>query len=242
MSTAVERIMRERGDLNCFHEPFIYYYYLCLGVKSLPHFDIDTTQPSNFGEIVEHLKKHATTNPIFFKDMSYYVVPEIFQHNELSKLITHMFLIRDPRKSILSYHKLDSEIRCDEVGIEAQWRHVEWIQATAGITPIVVEAETIQYNPQKTMNTLWGKLNLPFVHQAFKWQTDETPQDWKQVAGWHQSVSTSTGINETQQESDMQIQSKFDEIAKTAPQLKKYLKHHWPYYQRLKEIAITPSE
>ena len=27
MSTAIERIMRERGDLDCLHEPFLHYYY-----------------------------------------------------------------------------------------------------------------------------------------------------------------------------------------------------------------------
>ncbi|MCO5125978.1 MAG: hypothetical protein M9957_01250 [Rhodobacteraceae bacterium] len=26
MSTAIERIMRERGDLDCLHEPFMYDY------------------------------------------------------------------------------------------------------------------------------------------------------------------------------------------------------------------------
>jgi hypothetical protein len=26
MSTAIERVMRERGDLDCAHEPFLYDY------------------------------------------------------------------------------------------------------------------------------------------------------------------------------------------------------------------------
>ena len=28
MSTAFERIMRARGDLDCLHEPFMYDYYI----------------------------------------------------------------------------------------------------------------------------------------------------------------------------------------------------------------------
>ena len=28
MSTATERIMRERGDFDCLHEPFMYHYYI----------------------------------------------------------------------------------------------------------------------------------------------------------------------------------------------------------------------
>jgi hypothetical protein len=28
MSTVIERVMRERSDLDCLHEPFLRYYYL----------------------------------------------------------------------------------------------------------------------------------------------------------------------------------------------------------------------
>lgn len=50
MSTATERIMRERGDFECLHEPFLYYYYEHLGKKSLPHFDADANHPREFDE------------------------------------------------------------------------------------------------------------------------------------------------------------------------------------------------
>ncbi len=39
MSTAIERIMRERGDFDCLHEPFLHYYYLQKTRKSLRHFN-----------------------------------------------------------------------------------------------------------------------------------------------------------------------------------------------------------
>lgn len=41
MSTATERIMRERGDLRCFHEPFMYLYYVGDEIKEMPHFEAD---------------------------------------------------------------------------------------------------------------------------------------------------------------------------------------------------------
>ena len=44
MSTATERIMRERGDCQCFHEPFMYYYYVHCGERQFPHFDVDPDQ------------------------------------------------------------------------------------------------------------------------------------------------------------------------------------------------------
>jgi len=230
--------MRERGDLHCFHEPFIHYYYVHLGVKKLSHFDADTNQSTEFDDIVNNLKQHALSEPVFFKDMSYYVVPKIFESEDLVNLIKHVFMIRDPRKSILSYYKLDTDIICDEIGLEAQWRHLEWIRNATGTTPVVLEAETIQQDPQKTMSILWEKLNLPFVERAFEWQNNETPEDWQQVAGWHETASSSTAIEPTQLENESDIQMRFDKVAKDAPQLKQYLEHHWPYYQRLKNLAL----
>ena len=47
MSTAMERIMRERGDCRCFHEPFICDYYVHRAVRSLPLFDVDPDQPAH---------------------------------------------------------------------------------------------------------------------------------------------------------------------------------------------------
>ena len=40
MSTATERIMRERGDLDCAHEPFMYDYYVHRKRRVMPHFDV----------------------------------------------------------------------------------------------------------------------------------------------------------------------------------------------------------
>jgi hypothetical protein len=50
MSTAIERVMRERGDFDCLHEPFLRCYYLMRVNlervnKPLPHFDSELEHP-----------------------------------------------------------------------------------------------------------------------------------------------------------------------------------------------------
>src|SRR3546814_286857 len=121
MSTATERIMRERGDLACFHEPFMYYYYVHRGIRRFPHHEIDAAYPTAFDAIWRMLYDAAVTRPVFFKDMAYYVMPEILSHPALGRAIRHVFLIRDPRRSIVSYHRIDPELRLDEIGLEAEW-------------------------------------------------------------------------------------------------------------------------
>ena len=70
MSTAVERIMRERGDLTCFHEPFMYDYYLNRSPRKMPQFEPEEDQHRTYAETWDLILDAAEQGPVFFKDMS----------------------------------------------------------------------------------------------------------------------------------------------------------------------------
>ena len=61
MSTATERIMRERGDLDCAHEPFMYDYYVHRQVRKMPHFDVQDGHPTSYGAIRDMLLARGET-------------------------------------------------------------------------------------------------------------------------------------------------------------------------------------
>ena len=103
MSTAIERIMRERGGLDCAHEPFTYDYYVGRRVHAMPLFDADPDQPTSYEAIRDQLLTRAEAPPVFFKDMSYYVVPRIFDDPGFAARLTNCLPIRDPIQSIPSY-------------------------------------------------------------------------------------------------------------------------------------------
>jgi hypothetical protein len=129
MSTAIERIMRERGDFDCLHEPFLHYYYLeRSGGKPLPHFDTEQDHPQSYAGTRDLILQRAEKAPLFAKDMSYYVMPEILRDEKFCRRVRHCFLIRNPLHSILSYYKLDSDVGLDEIGLEAQWRQLQGLQ------------------------------------------------------------------------------------------------------------------
>jgi len=234
--------MRERGDFTCFHEPFIYYYYVYLGKKPLPHFEIDPLQPTDFDAVLARLTDAAKSNPVFFKDMSYYVMPEIFTRDDVARRITHTFLIRDPRKSIVSYYKLDPTLELDEIGLESQWRHLNWVREITGTTPAVIEAEYIQRDPRTTVGKLWRHLDVAFSERAFEWSAEAVPEEWQQVAGWHETASARTRIVPDADVDDESVQSRFDETAAEAPQLRAYLAHHMPYYEKLKAYSLNADD
>ena len=238
MSTALERVMRERGDLDCAHEPFMYYFYVDQQVKEMPLFEMEKGHPTRYEDLRDMLLERAEQQPVFFKDMSYYVMPRIIEDHDFCRRLTNCFLIRNPVASISSYYKLDPDVTKLEIGLEAQWNHFEALQQLLDTPPAVVQAEDIRADPRGAIGALWEQTSLEYREEAFNW-SDKSPDDWKQVDGWHGSVSTSQSIRAlTPEEIDAQIE-KFEACALENPQLIDYLNHHMPFYNRLKERAIV---
>lgn len=238
MSTATERIMRERGDLTVFHEPFMYDYYVHRSVREMPHFEAEAERPQSLPDICAMLTAAAAQAPVFFKDMSYYVVGALAEERGFFSSLTDVFLIRDPRRSLMSYAKLDPDFTLEEAGIEAQWRHFHWLQETTGKTPPVIEAEAIAADPEGVMGRLWALIGLAPAPHAFSWQQQSVPEDWGQVAGWHGAASASAGIRPPGQESDAEIDARFAAAAEKHPRLAAILAHHRPFHERLKAHAL----
>ncbi len=239
MSTAMERVMRERGDFECFHEPFMYDYYVHRKQAHMPHFDVDPSLPVSYPEIKAMLLEKANHSPVFIKDMSYYVVPQMFDDVDFARRITHSFLIRNPMHSILSYFKLDNNVSQEEIGLEAQWRHVEWLKNELSIDPIILVAEQIRENTETVIKKYWQTLGLEIKNDAFKWNTGKAPEDWQQVSGWHGNVSQSKGIRKPNKENDLKRQQEFHKLAVQNPKLQKFFNHHQPFYEKLKLSAVN---
>jgi hypothetical protein len=240
MSTAIERIMRERGDFECLHEPFLHYYYLeRSGGKSLPHFASEQDHPVGYAETRDMILQHAEQAPVFAKDMSYYVVPGILQDHEFCRQVRHCFLIRNPLRSIMSYYKLDPDVALDEIGIEAQWQHLQGLQQLGIDNSVVLEAEAVQIDTAQAMRLFWQALGLDYNHQALSWKQESTPQDWQYVQGWHQTVSASQGIRQPGELEAEQTSTEFDRLCENAPQLRKFMHHHLPFYDRLRTYSVT---
>ncbi|UXX82544.1 sulfotransferase-like domain-containing protein [Roseovarius pelagicus] len=239
MSTATERVMRERADLTCFHEPFMYDYYINRKVRRMPHFEAEKNHPITYEDVRDMILEKAQSGPVFFKDMSYYVMPHVLEDKAFCDRLTNCFLIRDPIASIPSYFKLDAEVTCDEIGLEAQSRHYDGLCALSDEVPVVIRAEDIRADTSKAIGALWKQIGLPAADHAFEWQ-DEKPADWKQVAGWHGDVSASKGIRPITPEEVAEQKVAFETMCSAHPNMRVYLDHHMPYYKALGAHALKP--
>lgn len=241
MSTATERIMRERGDLTCHHEPFMYHYYLERRKRELVHLDVDPTRPKSFDEIRNDILASARKGPVFFKDMAYHVLPRLLSDDEFLARTQHVFLIRDPRRSLVSFYKIDPAFNHEEFGLNAELELVMALEA-AGMEPIVVQAEDIQRSPHRAMRALWAKLNLPDCPDAFQWSNSDKdkPADWEHIEGWHHDVLESTSIRAPSGADDeLEVKKRLETVLEGAPHLRSVLSAHERAYQALKKRVLT---
>ncbi len=229
--------MRERGDLTCFHEPFMYDYYVHRKVRVMPYFKVEENRPVTYDEVRNTLLKQAETTPVFLKDMSYYVVPRLLDDAEFNTCLTNCFLIRNPIASIASYFKLDLAVTCEEIGLEAQWRHYETLRKVPENKPVVIQAEDIRSNVKEAIGRFWQAISLTDADHAFEWD-DEVPKDWQQVEGWHGEVIGSKGIRPITSDELAEQSRIFEKMAKANPQMLDYLAYHQPYYDALKAQAM----
>jgi len=228
--------MRERGDFECLHEPFMYHYYLNHKYREMPYFEPKQDHPVTYDDVRDMIVDKAQLSPVFFKDMAYYIDSDIITDAKFCKSVTHCFLIRSPRAAIASYYKLDKEVTLPEIGIESQWRVYNHL-VSSGIKPVVIQAENIRKDPRDACESWWDTIDIVSKDSAFEW-SEKPPEDWQQVKGWHQKSMQSTSIHPWTQADAKNETDRFETAASVAPHLRSYLDHHGVFYERLKNLSL----
>ena len=114
-STAFEWMMRVRGDMQCFHEPFGEPWYQ--GENPMwPRLQPDSlrTPGLTLESVWETLQAAAKKGPVFSKDFPHYI--DHMWNDAFLSHFNHSFLIRDPAKTITSMYKHWSDFVLKECG------------------------------------------------------------------------------------------------------------------------------
>lgn len=230
VSTAFERIMRERGDLDVLHEPFLYDYYLTQTGQLFPDFEPQEGHPTTFADIRKMILERSEKQTVFIKDMAFYVLNTLPSDGGFMRQMSHCFLIRDPAESIVSYYHRDPDFSLVEVGVEAQFRLYQVLVAE-GISPFVVTSDNLRNEPFETIARYWKFVGLPYVADAFAWDTS-VPEGWQAVKGWHARTLRSGAIQKPDTNRDSRA-----ELEALGERFVEYDRYHRPFYEALKDIS-----
>lgn len=195
-STAFEWMMRQRGDLDCLHEPFGEAWYQ--GEDPLwPRFrDGDKTTPGlTLDSVWGDIRQRAEKGPVFLKDFPHYInhiwTPEFLSH------FTHSFLIRDPAKTITSMYAKWEDFDELEVGFPEQRALFDLLTAlNGGKTPPVIDSDDLLENPEGITEAWCDAVGIPYLPGALTWEAggDPSAHSWWDGGSFHANLAKSTGL------------------------------------------------
>lgn len=225
-STAFEWMMRQRGDMDCLHEPFGEAWYQ--GEDPLwPRFqEGDKTTPGlTLDSVWDDIQARAKSGPVFLKDFPHYV-NHIWTPEFLAQF-THAFLIRDPAKTITSMYNKWPDFDELEVGFPEQRALFDLLTALNGTPPPVIDSDDLLENPREMTAAFCEAVGIPFIEEALTWPAggDPSAHSWWDGGSFHANLAKSTGL--------VRQERKYVDLANTPERVRRVHRRMLPHYQHL---------
>jgi adenylylsulfate kinase len=233
-STAFEWMMRQRGDLNCLHEPFGEAWYQ--GEEPLwPRLDENSvrTPGLTIESVWQDIQTHADNGPVFSKDFPHYI--KHVWDNDFLAHFSHSFLIRDPAKTITSMYKRWPDFHADEVGFIEQRELFDKLCDLNGSAPPLIDSDDLLESPH-TMVEAWCKaVGLPFMESALSWEPGARDEvSWWDGGSFHENLRNSTGL--------MPQERRYVDIDNVSDQAKRVYESVLPHYEYMHQHRLkTPT-
>lgn len=223
-STAFLRMMQERGDFEVVHEPLSH-------TVDFGQTEIAGRPVRSEAEALEALLARSERVPVFFKDTTDFHYPALLAHERFLRRARHTFIIRDPAAAIASHHRVNPDVTRDEIGFERLHEIYERVVAVTGQSPPVVEADDLVRQPAEIVRAYCLAVGIPFRPEALEWDPGWR-DDWKQAGSWHVEASERRGFVPDPGDHGSAAIAGDD-------RLMGYLRHHAPFYERLRDHALT---
>jgi hypothetical protein len=231
ISTAFERVMMERKDLNILHEPFSYLYYVHRDGATIAQQYVDPDHPTDYAGIKAHIERAAGEQSVFFKDMCAHCFDDLVADDAFLRRLTNTFLIRDPAKAIASYYAMNPQVSVDEIGLKQLCGVFEKL-AGLGVEPIVVDADDLEDDPAGIVNAYCKALGIPFIPRSLSWESGQQ-DEWEIWKDWHKDAARSTGIRKNMEQ--------FAVTVHNSEHLKRFYDDQLPFYQAMAAKRIKPQ-
>jgi hypothetical protein len=223
ISTAFERVMMERGDLNILHEPFSYLYYVHKEAATIDQQFVDPDHPTDYPGIRTHIEKAAEDRDMFFKDMCAHGYEHLKNDDEFLEKLNNTFLIRDPAKAIASYYAMNPEVTLEEIGLAQLCRIYEKVRDFEA-APVVVDADDLEDNPEGIIRAYCHALDIPFIPESLTWEPGHQ-SEWDIWEDWHTDAAQSTGIQKNVETFEVTVENN--------DRLKAFYEDQYPYYEKM---------
>lgn len=232
-STAFEWMMRTRGDLNCFHEPFGEPWYQGESPR-WPRIKPESPRKSGltFESVWQQLCEAASKGPVFCKDFPHYV--EHMWTDEFLDHFNHSFLIRDPAKVATSMFKHWPDFVLKEIAFIEQRQLFDRLADKLGEVPPVIDSDDLLENPLGIVEAYCHSVGIPFLPQALNWEPGNREQvSWYDGGSWHGNLQESDGLKQ-------QPRTHID-ISEAPDRVKEICEICLPHYRHMYSNRLFPT-
>ena len=230
-STAFEWMMRQRGDLACYHEPFGEAWYQ--GEDPLwPRLADDSvrTPGLTLEGTLKSLLEHGDKEPVFIKDFPHYI--DHMWTEEMLSHFNHSFLIRDPAKTITSMFNKWPGFHEKEVGFAEQRELFDMLTEINGAPPPVIDSDDMLEDPVRMVRLWCEAIGIPFIEEALSWQPGARDEvSWWDGGSFHANLRESDGLKPQAR--------KYVELENTPDRVKEVHARVLPHYEHLYQYRIT---
>jgi len=194
ISTAMMRSWGSRVDTTVIDEPFYAHYLQHTGYDHPDADRVIATYETDWQAIVAGLTGDIPQGKSIYyqKHMTHHMLDHIDKSWMLE--LTNCFLIRDPRRMILSFAKVIPNPQVDQMGIRQQVDIFNYIHEKTGKVPPVIAAKDVLLNPRKTLSKLCEAIGVPFNDAMLEWEAGRRDTDGIWADHWYASVEKSTGF------------------------------------------------
>ncbi len=232
-STAFEWMMRVRGDMTCFHEPFGEVWYQGES-PDWPRLGPDSvrTPGLTYQSAWATVRAATARGPVFIKDFPHYL--DALWSDEFFDCFTHSFLIRDPAKTLTSMYKHWPDFLLEETGFVEQRGLFDYLTARVGKPPPVIDSDDLLEDPAAVVEAWCDAVGIDFLPEALRWEPGARDEvSWWDGGSFHSNLRNSCGL-EPQPRTDVDIASAPCRVRETYDIVR-------PHYDHLHQHRIRVS-
>lgn len=231
-STAFEWMMRQRGDMACYHEPFGEAWYqgeTPLWPRATP--ESKRTPGLTLEGVRANLEAAAARGPVFMKDFPHYI--HHMWDDAFLAFFRHAFLIRDPAKTLTSMYDKWPDFDEREVGFAEQRALFDRIAERDGRAPPVLDSDDLLEDPE-TMVACWcAAVGIPFLPETLTWEPGARDEvSWWDGGSFHANLRGSDGLKPQPR--------RYVEIENTPARVQKVHARVRPHYDHLHAHRLRP--
>lgn len=193
ISTAMMRSWESRSDTLVVDEPFYAHYLFHSGYDHPGADEVIACGETDWRKVVASLARPKGGEAITFQK---HMTQHMLEHIDRSWLgkVSNCFLIRDPRRMLLSFSKVIPNPSLDQTGLPQQAEIFNAVREATGAIPPVIVAKDVLLNPERMLRKLCAALDLNFDRAMLCWKAGRRESDGVWAKHWYGAVEKSTGF------------------------------------------------